>query len=165
MAELPAEALMSEEDFGRFRETLSGLIPGLFLSGVPASYAGFPVVVSCELYQRKRLLGSIDEGSLFLHVPFEDGDARGLPLGSFDTVAEAVERSLARMERVLVHCTAGLNRGALVAAWVLVRGGFVPSAEDAVSLIRARRSEWCLCNADFLDLLLTERLSPLPYLV
>lgn len=47
----------------------------------------------------------------------------------------------------LLHCEAGLNRSSLVAARVLIRTGM--SAEDAISLIRAKRSPACLCNPAF----------------
>lgn len=47
----------------------------------------------------------------------------------------------------LVHCQAGLNRSALVAGYALCRAGM--SGNDAVKLIRARRSDACLCNPTF----------------
>lgn len=48
---------------------------------------------------------------------------------------------------VLVHCQAGLNRSGLVAAKALMLGGM--TADDAISLIRAKRSPVCLCNPAF----------------
>jgi len=47
----------------------------------------------------------------------------------------------------LVHCQAGLNRSSLVAARALVLGGM--TADDAIALIREKRSPACLCNPAF----------------
>lgn len=48
---------------------------------------------------------------------------------------------------VLVHCQAGLNRSSLVVAKALMLDGM--TAEDAINLIRDKRSSACLCNAGF----------------
>ena len=47
----------------------------------------------------------------------------------------------------LVHCQAGLNRSSLVAARALVLGGRTP--DEAITLIRRKRSPACLCNPAF----------------
>jgi protein-tyrosine phosphatase len=47
----------------------------------------------------------------------------------------------------LVHCQAGLNRSALVAALALIIGGMVPA--EAVKLLRDKRSDVVLCNEHF----------------
>lgn len=49
--------------------------------------------------------------------------------------------------RVLVRCQAGVNRSGLVTALVLMLAGY--EAQDAISLIRERRSRLALCNEDF----------------
>lgn len=49
---------------------------------------------------------------------------------------------------VLIHCQAGLNRSNLVAARVLMIGKGL-SADEAIDLIRAKRSPTCLCNRHF----------------
>ena len=64
----------------------------------------------------------------------------------FKAVA-VVEEALAEGKRVLVHCQAGLNRSSLVVATVLIRQGM--SADEAITLIRDRRSPTCLCNGTF----------------
>ena len=48
---------------------------------------------------------------------------------------------------VLVHCQAGLNRSSLVAARALMLGG--KTADDAIRIVRERRSPACLCNRAF----------------
>lgn len=47
----------------------------------------------------------------------------------------------------LIHCQAGLNRSGLVAGLVLVRQGH--SGDEAVELLRERRSPAVLCNRTF----------------
>jgi protein-tyrosine phosphatase len=48
---------------------------------------------------------------------------------------------------VLVHCQAGLNRSSLVATRALMMSG--KTADEAISLIREKRSPACLCNPAF----------------
>lgn len=47
----------------------------------------------------------------------------------------------------LVHCQAGLNRSNLIAASALTLKGY--SVEDAIALLREKRSPAVLCNATF----------------
>ena len=49
----------------------------------------------------------------------------------------------------LIHCQAGLNRSALIAALVLVRSCFVADGEEAIALLREKRSPAVLCNPTF----------------
>jgi protein-tyrosine phosphatase len=53
--------------------------------------------------------------------------------------------------RVLSRCQAGLNRSSLVAGLAMLRLGF--SGEDAVQLIRSKRSRWALCNREYEEFL------------
>jgi protein-tyrosine phosphatase len=48
---------------------------------------------------------------------------------------------------VLVHCQAGLNRSSLVTAMALIQEG--SSGDEAIALIREKRSPACLCNPAF----------------
>ena len=48
---------------------------------------------------------------------------------------------------VLVHCQAGLNRSSLIVARSLMLEG--ASSNEAINLIRAKRSQVCLCNKSF----------------
>lgn len=52
-----------------------------------------------------------------------------------------------RGKRTLVRCQAGWNRSGLVTALVLMRDGY--SADEAINLLRERRSRWALCNETF----------------
>jgi hypothetical protein len=48
---------------------------------------------------------------------------------------------------ILVHCQAGINRSSLIAAVYLVNTGMTP--DEAIALIRAKRSPAALCNPAF----------------
>lgn len=50
-------------------------------------------------------------------------------------------------ERVLIRCQAGVNRSGLVTALVLMLQGM--SADEAIALLRERRSPMVLSNSDF----------------
>jgi protein-tyrosine phosphatase len=50
-------------------------------------------------------------------------------------------------KQVLIRCQAGLNRSGLIMALVLRKEGY--TSQEAIDLIRARRSEWALFNKTF----------------
>lgn len=56
-----------------------------------------------------------------------------------------------RDAEVLVRCQAGLNRSGLVIALVLYKFGV--DINDAINLIRVKRSPYALCNSVFVDYL------------
>lgn len=62
-----------------------------------------------------------------------------------------VADALREGKKVLVRCQAGLNRSSFVAGLALLDLGF--SGEDAVQVIRARRSPWALCNESYAEIL------------
>ena len=62
-------------------------------------------------------------------------------------LADTVSAALDRGGKVLVHCQAGLNRSNLVTALALIKRGRSP--EDAIALLREKRSPVVLCNAAF----------------
>ena len=49
--------------------------------------------------------------------------------------------------KVLVHCQAGLNRSNLITALALIKNGMPP--DEAIALLREKRSPLVLCNAAF----------------
>jgi hypothetical protein len=55
-------------------------------------------------------------------------------------------------KRVLIRCQAGLNRSGIVMALVLIREGYSP--EEAITVMREKRSEAVLCNKHFVSYLL-----------
>jgi protein-tyrosine phosphatase len=66
-----------------------------------------------------------------------------------ESAAEAVEQG----KRVLVRCHSGYNRSGLVIAHALTLSGY--STDDAIFLLRYRRSKWALNNSLFVDYLNT----------
>ncbi|MER7543338.1 dual specificity protein phosphatase family protein [Spirillospora sp. NPDC127506] len=66
-----------------------------------------------------------------------------------ESAAEAVEQG----KRVLVRCHSGYNRSGLVIAHALTLSGY--SIDDAIFLVRYRRSKWALNNSLFVDYLNT----------
>ncbi len=57
-------------------------------------------------------------------------------------------------DRVLVHCTAGLNRSGIVSARAMMWLGY--SAKESIDLLRKRRSKQALCNSNFVRWLYME---------
>lgn len=140
------------------RDPWNEVIPGLWQGGLdykadPDTWYADEAIVGDEfdlvisLYRRighgpadgvEHWTGRIPDGVL-------NGDDRAL-------VAEAVDRVLIALEagkRVLVRCQAGYNRSGLVVALALLALGH--TADEAIALIREKRSEWALCNQHFCD--------------
>ena len=80
-------------------------------------------------------------------------DSEDQEFGQVDGISRWVNECRANGP-TLVHCQAGLNRSSLVAARALIRDGMNP--EEAVALIRDKRSPACLCNRSFHDWLVAE---------
>ena len=88
----------------------------------------------------------------------EREDVERIEIAMYDSLDQAFEQvdSLARLvnkyrddgKSVLVHCQAGLNRSSLVATRALMLD-LNMSADDAIKLVREKRSEACLCNPSF----------------
>lgn len=76
-----------------------------------------------------------------------DSDMKDFDVQELLDVVGMTYRAWKRGKRVLVRCQAGWNRSGLVTALVLMRDGF--SAQEAISLLRERRSPFALCNATF----------------
>ncbi len=84
------------------------------------------------------------------HVwPIPDGPLDGTQLAGVIRLAEAACQALDEGRRVLVRCYHGYNRSGLVVAHALVRRG--AAAEEAIRLIRSRRSPWALHNELFVE--------------
>lgn len=83
---------------------------------------------------------------------YDSGDVP--PADQLHEIADAVSAALDRGGKVLVHCQAGLNRSNLIAALALMKRG--RTAEDAIALLREKRSPVVLCNRAFAHWLLTE---------
>ncbi|MFE7209354.1 protein phosphatase [Streptomyces sp. NPDC001698] len=101
-----------------------------------------------------RLPGHGPDAGVEHHVwPIPDGPLDGTQLAGVMRLARAACDALDQDRRVLVRCYSGYNRSGLVIAHALVRQG--RSTEEAIRLIRARRSPWALHNELFVDYLRT----------
>lgn len=133
-------------------------MPGLWMGG--HEYAGdtgqpefavvrdeFDVVLTLL-----RLPGHGPDEGVEHHVwPIPDGPLDGTQLAGVIRLAQTADEALERNRRVLVRCYHGYNRSGLVVAHSLIRAG--RSAEEAIRLIRARRSPWALHNELFVEYL------------
>jgi len=78
---------------------------------------------------------------------------------NFDALFEAAEFAHAQWKagkRVLIRCQAGINRSGLTMALVLLLDGYEP--DDAIELMRSRRSSAVLINKDFEQLVRTVKI-------
>lgn len=99
-----------------------------------------------------RLPGHGPDPGVEHHVwPIPDGPLDGTQLAGVIRLAEAACEALDEGRRVLVRCYHGYNRSGLVIAHALTRRD--RSAEQAIRLIRSRRSPWALHNELFVDYL------------
>jgi hypothetical protein len=80
-----------------------------------------------------------------------DGPLSSGQIESVCRMADLVVDAVGAGRRVLVRCHSGYNRSGLVVAQALVTMGY--SAEDAIFLIRYRRSRWALNNPLFVEYL------------
>jgi protein-tyrosine phosphatase len=93
----------------------------------------------------------IPNGTMAIVYPFDD--AAWLPdLDKLNELADATNRFSA-MGPTLVHCSAGLNRSALVVALALIKRGMTPG--DAIQHIRKHRGSDALHNQTFTDWLMS----------
>ncbi|MFF7334153.1 dual specificity protein phosphatase family protein [Streptomyces sp. NPDC090306] len=83
--------------------------------------------------------------------PIPDGPLDGTQLAGVIRLARAAGDAVDEGRKVLVRCYHGYNRSGLVVAQVLVGQGH--SADDAIRIVRARRSPWALHNERFVEYL------------
>ncbi|MFJ3666388.1 dual specificity protein phosphatase family protein [Streptomyces sp. NPDC090106] len=134
------------------------IVPGLWMGGHEfrgRSGQPEPAVVRDEfdlVQTLLRLPGHGPEPGVEHHVwPIPDGPLDGTQLAGVIRLARAAGEAVDEGRRVLVRCHHGYNRSGLVVAQSLIRAGY--SAEEAIRLIRSRRSPWALHNDLFVDYL------------
>jgi protein-tyrosine phosphatase len=136
------------------------VVPGLLIGTKivpPADFEsiGVDAIVDLEEWEFG-WVSHVPTSRIYLSFPMEDGervDPKVNEVGSF--VALLVRSG----QRVLVHCTEGLNRSGIVIARALVDLGW--SALDAIELVRKQRGLTedgfqALSNPRFVDWLLAE---------
>lgn len=110
------------------------------IHGVPLS-GDFDFVLSLYRWERYDLAPTTHRMEVTMY------DALDQATDAADGLADIVVGRLNRGQQVLIHCQAGLNRSGLVTATTLVKLGIKP--DDAIDLLRAKRTEQVLCNASF----------------
>lgn len=86
-------------------------------------------------------------------VEIPDGPLTAEQIAMVCRVAEWAVEAVEQGKRVLVRCHFGYNRSGLVIAHALTLSGY--STNDAIFLVRYRRSKWALNNSLFVDYLNT----------
>jgi len=82
-----------------------------------------------------------------LRFGFYDSDVDHIDKDALDSAASFALSKWQAGKRVLIRCQAGLNRSGLTAALVLVKAGYAP--DEAIALLRAKRTQYVLCNGEF----------------
>jgi protein-tyrosine phosphatase len=136
------------------------IIPGLFMGGhfyrapcgdLASAVAGdeFDLVVS--LYRRD---GHGPAAGIAHHVrEVPDAALTAAQLAGVCELAEITAAAVRDGRKVLVRCHSGFNRSGLVVVQALGHLGY--SVDDAIFLVRYRRSKWALNNDIFIDYLTT----------
>nr|WP_218008248.1 dual specificity protein phosphatase family protein [Herbidospora sakaeratensis] len=135
------------------------IIPGLFMGGHFRNDPGglLPVVVADEfdvVISMIRLDGHGPGATAVhhaCHVP--DGPLNPAEIGEVCAMADLAAEAVRSGKKVLVRCRAGYNRSGLVVAQTLLLLGH--DLNDAITLVRTRRSEFALHNPFFVDYLTT----------
>jgi hypothetical protein len=84
-------------------------------------------------------------------VEVPDGPLTADQIEAVSRAAELAVQSIGQGRRVLVRCHSGYNRSGLVTAHALTLLGY--GTDDAISVVRHRRSKWALNNSLFVDYL------------
>lgn len=151
-ARMALEAGKSEDEAYFHVPAISHVIDNLYQGGYaegyppPALPGDFVRVVSLYPW------GQYTVGPNTELVEYEMYDAGEIPAEK--SIFEAANLVREGMERgkTIVHCQAGLNRSGLVAATALILDGMKP--QEAIDLLRKKRSPLVLCNHYFEEWLL-----------
>ena len=155
---------LARPDYGDFDEKAplwSKVLPGLYQGGT---------ALGDELVQKRQAMITPKEfdtvitlyawanpvgwGVKELRYGFFDAGENAFDTGELFEVVEFAHAEWKAGKRVLIRCQAGWNRSGLVMALVLMREGY--SAEEAIALIRERRSPNALKNGAFVDFLFSQ---------
>lgn len=141
------------------RHRWNQIIPNLFMGGhdyEPTSTPGTlprPAVVRGEfqlvvsLYRREG--HGPGAGTQLITYRIPDGRLDSGQRAQLDELAEVVADAVRAGRKTLVRCQAGYNRSGLVVALALLKLGY--TYDEAIILVRKRRSRFALCNSVFVD--------------
>jgi hypothetical protein len=164
MSKLSPSQLMrfaaTDPGYGHNEELWSEILPGLYMGGtadrdeLAAGYprphinpAHFDTVVT--LYGHAK---PVDWYVKELRLAFFDHHEVDLDHHDLRQVVNSAHRDWQQGKRVLVRCQAGWNRSGLIMALILIKDGLKP--QEAIDLIRNKRSDRALCNSSFVNWLL-----------
>lgn len=82
-----------------------------------------------------------------------DGPINNSQLSTIHELADWAHAKWISGAKVNIRCAAGLNRSGLVTAMILIKDGM--TSDEAIELIRQKRSKWALFNDDFVSYLLS----------
>lgn len=126
---------------------ISEIVPGLWQGGCATGLI-LPMHINylLSLYPWERYtIGHEMRGEMY-HKMYDDSTIGVDPM--VDDLARLVNTWRKQGKgQVLVHCQAGLNRSSLILARALMLDGM--TADEAINLIREKRSPACLCNLTF----------------
>jgi hypothetical protein len=157
----------TDPGYGHNEELWSEILPGLWMGGtadkdeLAASYPKahinpqhFDTVVTLYGYAKP-----VDWYVKELRLAFYDHHEVDLDHHDLRQVVNSAHRDWQQGKRVLVRCQAGWNRSGLIMALILIKDGLKP--QEAIDLIRNKRSDRALCNRSFVNWLLTDAQSVL----
>lgn len=139
------------------------ILPGLFMGGTADDdtvdfavkapnldyQAPFDAVVTLYAWANPFSWG-VEE----LRYGFGDGNMNFVDIERVIRIAHWALDRWSNGDRVLIRCQAGLNRSGLITALTLILGGYEP--DEAIQIIRARRSSYALFNQSFVNWLMHE---------
>jgi hypothetical protein len=102
----------------------------------------FDVVVTAYAWAKP-----VDWGVKEVRFGFYDADMSDINMGAVYRIVNDIHADWKRGDKVLVRCQAGWNRSGLITALILMKEGY--TADDAIALIRKKRSPHALCNKKF----------------
>jgi hypothetical protein len=82
-----------------------------------------------------------------LRFGFYDSDVAHIDSQALATAVSFAYGKWQAGKKVLIRCQAGLNRSGLTAALVLIESGLTP--DEAITLLRTKRTSHVLCNGEF----------------
>jgi hypothetical protein len=88
-----------------------------------------------------------------LRFGFYDSGIAHIDMKALNRAASYAVDQVQNGNKVLIRCQAGLNRSGLTAALALIQMGHKP--EDAINLLREKRSKYVLCIGEFEEFLRT----------
>ena len=138
-----------------YEELWSEILPGLYQGGTEFGdevhvARGIPTITRDHFDTVVTLYASAQPVDWYvkeIRLGFFDHSEVDLDEHDLANAVRTAYRDWSRGKRVLIRCQAGWNRSGLITALVLLLEGYSP--DEAIDLIRQRRSPHALCNSYF----------------